>query len=483
MNQQSSKIFRPLRLKQLCYFLAGILAVVTIGFISQLSYAQSPTILIAQEQQSTNTLFENVRIFNGTSEQLSEPANVLVVDNKIQTISTDEITAPTDGELTRIDGNGRTLMPGLSDAHWHFNLALTDPLATLSPDMTYEEAETSVRSNSQTAAKEMLMRGFTSARDVGGEVFELKKAIDAGELPGPRIWPSGAMIAQTSGHFDFSSVDDLPRMPTSPLARTDKLGITMVADGVPEVLRRTREQLKKGASQIKIATGGGVTSEGDPIDVSQYTEEEIRAAVDAAADWNTYVLTHCFTPRSIQRSIRAGVKSIEHGHLLDEETAQMIAETGTWLSMQPILDDEDALIPEGSPELQRNKFVQVAEGTDNTYRLIKQYNIKAAWGTDTLFSSELAARQGAQLAKMVRWFEPWEVLKMATSTNAELFALSGPRSPYPGKLGVVEEGAYADLLLVDGNPLENIQLIEDPGQNFVVIMKDGKIYQNLLSQS
>ncbi|MDY7024149.1 MAG: amidohydrolase family protein, partial [Cyanobacteriota bacterium] len=298
---------------------------------------------------------------------------------------------------------------------------------------------------------------------------------------GPRIWPSGAMISQTSGHFDFSSVEDIPRTASTPLSRTEKLGITRVADGVPEVLLTVREQLKQGATQIKIATGGGVTSEFDPIDVTQYTEEEIAAAVNAAEDWGTYVLTHVFSPRAIQRSIKMGVKSIEHGHLMDEETAQLMAETGTWLSMQPILDDEDSLIPEGSPQLQRDKFLQVASGTDNTYRLAKRYNIKTAWGTDVLFDPKLADRQLFQLTKMVRWYEPWEVLKMATHDNHELFALSGPRNPYPGQLGVVEEGALADLLLVDGNPLENIQLIEDPEQNFLVIMKDGKIYKNLLS--
>ncbi len=164
---------------------------------------------------------------------------------------------------------------------------------------------------------------------------------------------------------------------------------------------------------------------------------------------------------------------------MDEETAQLIAETGVWLSIQPFLDDQDANpYPEGSDN--RINQLKVAAGTDNAYNLAKKYNIKTAWGTDNLFSAKGATRQGAKLAKMVRWYTEAEVLRMATSTNAELLALSGPRNPYPGKLGVVEEGALADLLLVDGNPLENIQLIEDPAKNFVVIMKDGKIYKNLL---
>ncbi|WP_258003659.1 MULTISPECIES: metal-dependent hydrolase family protein [Fischerella] len=287
------------------------------------------------------------------------------------------------------------------------------------------------------------------------------------------------MISQTSGHGDFRSLKELPRTPSSPLSRAEQFGVSAIADGVDEVLRRTREQLMQGASQIKLAAGGGVASSYDPIDVSEYTEAEFKAAVDAAANWNTYVTIHAYTPTAIQTAIRAGVKCIEHGQLMDEETAKLMAKKGIWLSMQPFLDDEDANpYPEGSAN--RARQLQVFQGTDIAYKLAKKYNIKTAWGTDTLHSAKNAARQGAQLAKMVRWYTPAEVLRMATSTNAELLALSGPRNPYPGKLGVVEEGALADLLLVNGNPLENIQLIEDPAKNFVVIMKDGKIYKNTL---
>ncbi|MDY7022392.1 MAG: amidohydrolase family protein, partial [Cyanobacteriota bacterium] len=222
------------------------IAIVTISSIlGQTSIAQTLISQIAQAESPSRVLFENVRIFDGTSPNLSNSSYVLVEDNKIQTISSEPIAVTAVGDLTVIDGNNRTLMPGLSDAHWHFNIAITDPIATLSPNMTDEQAEATVRSNSQTVAEEMLMRGFTSTRDVGGNVFWLKKAIDAGELLGPRIWPSGAMISQTSGHFDFSSIEDIPRTASTPLSRTEKLGITRVADGVPEVLLTVREQLKQ----------------------------------------------------------------------------------------------------------------------------------------------------------------------------------------------------------------------------------------------
>lgn len=461
-------IFRRSFLRRCFYGLTGILVMLAIAIFSQNSIAQSPS----------RVLFEKVRIFDGTSPTLSAPSYVLVEDNKIQAISNEPIAVTAVGDLTVIDGNGRTLMPGLSDAHWHNNLAITNIAEVINPAITDNEADTIVRANSKSTAEALLMRGFTSVRDMGGNVFWLKKAIDTGELLGPRIWPSGAMISQTSGHFDFSPLDNIPTTKDTPLSRSDRLGINIVANGVPEVLLRSRENLKQGASQIKIATGGGVSSNFDPLDVTQFTEEEVRAAVNTAADWNTYVATHAFSPGSIQRAIQMGVKCIEHGHLMDEETAQLIAKTNTWLSMQPILDDEDALIPEGSPQTQRDKFLQTVKGTDNTYRLTKKYNIKTAWGTDTLFSPRLASRQLFQLTKMVRWYEPWEVLKMATHDNQELFAMSGPRNPYPGKLGVVEEGALADLLLVDGDPLADITVLEDPEQNLLVIMKDGQIYKN-----
>jgi imidazolonepropionase-like amidohydrolase len=453
----------------------GTLLLLLIGFITRTGFAQDQLPSENQNQEITSVLFENVRIFDGTAEQLSAPSNVLVVGNKIQTISTASIAAP-EGGVTRINGEGRVLMPGLIDAHVHLIMETTPVEQLLSPDTSVE----AVFQQAEVNATAMLMRGFTSARDVAGPVFQLKRSIDGGDVDGPRIWPSGAMISQTAGHGDFRSLQELPRTPSSPLSRAEQYGVGAIADGVDEVLRRTREQLMLGASQIKLAAGGGVASAYDPLDASQYTEAEFKAAVDAAANWNTYVTIHAYTPKAIQTAIRAGVKCVEHGQLMDEETAQLMAEKGTWLSMQPFLDDEDANpYPEGSEN--RAKQLQVATGTDNAYNLAKKYNLKTAWGTDNLYSAQGATRQGAKLAKLVRWYTPAEVLRMATSSNAELLAMSGPRNPYPGKLGVVEEEALADLLLVDGDPLENIQLIEDPAKNFVVIMKDGKIYQNLLN--
>jgi imidazolonepropionase-like amidohydrolase len=426
----------------------------------------------AQTTVAGTTLFQNVRIYDGTGKSLSEPSNVLVRGNWIERISRAPIPVePAVGSIV-IDGGGRTLMPGLIDAHWHTLLVRPRFTELLTIDVGYLNVLGAAE------ATATLMRGFTTVRDVGGPSFGLKRAIDEGVLPGPRIYPSGAMITVTSGHGDFRASWEVPRTIGSPASRAEQVGAAMIADGPDEVTVRVREQLMQGASQIKLTAGGGVSSPHSPLDVSTFTEAELRAAVEAAANWGTYVTVHAYTPAAVQRAIAAGVQCIEHAHLMDDATARMMAEKGVWLSMQPLPDELAEGFPPGSE--QRAKAVEVFAGTPRTYELAKKYGIKIAWGTDVLFSPALALQQGALLAKLATWFTPAEALAQATGTNARLLALSGKRNPYPGKLGVVEEGALADLLLVDGNPLENIALVADPARNFRVIMKDGKIYKNTL---
>lgn len=421
----------------------------------------------AQAQQSPAVLFQNVRIFDGKNGALSPPSNVLVRDNRIEKISAAAITA--DAQV--INGGGRVLMPGLIDAHWHAMLVRPTPASALASDVGYTNLLAAAEATST------LMRGFTTVRDMGGPAFALKRAIDEGLVAGPRIYPSGAIITITSGHGDFRQLSDLPRTIGGMLSRMEKIGGSMVADSPDEVRVRAREQLMQGATQVKLTAGGGVASPFSPLDVSTFTEPELRAAVEAADNWGTYVATHAYTPVSIQRSIAAGVRCIEHGHLMDDATARLMAEKGIWLSTQPFLDVATA---SGLGPAEQDKMRQVVSGTDRVYALAKKYGIKTAFGTDVLFAPALAERQGAMLVSLTRWYKPAEALIMATSTNAELLGLSGLRNPYPGRLGVVEEGALADLLLVDGNPIENVRLIEDPAKNFLVIMKGGKIYKNLL---
>jgi imidazolonepropionase-like amidohydrolase len=442
-----------------------------LGLLSTTS-AQASQVGAAPEPAAV--LFRDVRVYDGKGSELSGPVNVLVRGQTIERISSAPIT--TTGEtasLTVVEGNGRTLMPGLIDNHWHTTLARASPTQASEGDVGY----TNLLAGAE--AEATLMRGFTSVRDLGGPSFGLKRAIDEGLVSGPRIYPSGAIITITGGHGDFRSASDLPRQLGGPLARMEVLMGSMVADSADEVRVRAREQLLLGASQIKLTAGGGVASPHSPLDVTTFNEDELRAAVQAAENWGTYVCTHAYTPVSIQRSIAAGVKVIEHGHLMDDATARLMAEKGVWLSFQPFTD-ETPIPPMAPASLARLK--QVITGTDRTIALVKKYNIKMAFGTDLLFSPAGAALQGAELVKMVRWFSPAEALRMVTSTNADLLKLSGPRDPYPGRLGVVEEGALADLLLVDGNPLEHIGLLADADRTLAVIMKDGTIYKNLLTK-
>jgi len=418
------------------------------------------------------TLFQNVRIFDGRSSALSAPSNVLVKGGTIARISVSPIAV--DANVRTVAAGGRVLMPGLIDAHWHAIMAATPQMVLMTADPNYLQLLAARQ------AEATLMRGFTTVRDLGGPVFGLKRAIDEGVTIGPRIYPSGAFISQTSGHGDFRFSFEVPRLPGGPLSHSEVEGIAAIADSPDEVRLRAREQLRQGASQIKLMAGGGVASPYNPIESTQYTEPEIRAAVEAADNWGTYVTVHAYTPRAIRQALAAGVKCIEHGQLIDEPTAKLLADNGILWSLQPLLDDEDA--PPLVNPVSQKKALEVFAGTDNAYKLAKKYNVKTAFGTDILFDARLTTRQGAILAKMVRWYTPAEALKMATADNGALMALSGFINPYPGKLGVVEEGAIADLLLVDGNPLENIELVADPDKNFLVIMKGGTIYKDIVTK-
>lgn len=414
------------------------------------------------------TVFTNVRVFDGTADALRDGLTVVVDGDRITAVQEASVPHPENARV--IDGRGGTLMPGLIDAHWHATLAAVPQAIAMTSDPAYlhiiaaQEAERTV------------LRGFTTVRDCAGPSFALKRAIDEGQITGPRIYPSGAMISQTSGHGDYRSINDLPRFPNKSPAPVELMGGGSIADGVDEVLRRVREQLMQGATQIKLAAGGGVASAYDPLEVIQYTEEELRAAVQAAEDYGTYVMVHAYTPEAIQRSIRAGVRCIEHGHLADDETAQIIAETGTLWCIQPFFDDEDA-IPFSDP-VSRAKQIRVSEGTARAYELARKHGIDIAFGTDVLFDPSLAERQGKLLGKLGNFFSNFEVLKQATSGNGRYMAACGTRDPYPAPLGVIAAGAWADILLVDADPVADLGVLADPGRNLRVIMKNGALIKD-----
>lgn len=415
-------------------------------------------------------LINNVEIFNGQDEATFK-GNVLIKNNRIETISAGPIPADPASGVQVLDGQGRFLMPGLIDAHWHAYLCCNTMMDLLAGEPSFAHLAAGREAGAT------LQRGFTTIRDAGGPVFGLKRAIDTGLLPGPRIYPSGAMISQTSGHGDFRMIYEQSHTGCGcELAHTQQIGASWIVDGPDAVTTATRENLRQGASQIKLMTGGGAASLYDPLDVTEFFESEIRAAVQAAEDWGTYVMVHVYNPKGIARALKAGVKSIEHGHLIDEPTMEILAESGAWLSMQAFAI-EDNTYP--SP-VQQAKHIQICNGTDHAYNLAKKYKVKLAWGTDLLFNPDHTKNQNHGIVKLQKWFSNYEILKMVTYDNAQLLALSGARNPYPGPLGVIRQGALADMLLVEGNPLKDIDLLGDPQQNFALILKDGVVVKNAL---
>lgn len=424
---------------------------------------------INAQQHNKDILFENVSIFDGKSELILTNQHVLITGNRIALIS--KTALPKKDNMIVIDGKGKTLIPGLIDVHVHMIFGALSMKDMMDPNLKPESLLMKVVPEAQ----KMLLRGFTSVRDVGGPSFQLKQSIDDGTIQGPRIWPSGAMISQTSGHGDLRLPEERSRRFFGPISKAENFGASFIADGTAEVLTAVREILRFGASQIKLMAGGGSSSAYDPIDVTQYTLEEMKAAVEAAEDWGTYVTVHAYTPRAVRKAIDAGVKCIEHGQLLDKSTLKLIKRKGIWLSCQNLIDNT----PEMS-ELRKEKRKPVIDGQKMIWPLAKKMKIKLAWGTDFLFEPWLNEEQNSYLLKLKEWFTPYEILKMVTHDNAQLLNLSGNRSPYPGELGVIKQGALADLILIDGNPLEDIDLIAQPNDKFLVILKDGRVEKNLL---
>ena len=439
-----------------------------ITLISCLAWVAQNTTAAAQDV--ARIVFTNVHVFDGVGEKRIENANVLVEGNIIKSISTKPITA--DG-ATVIDGGGRTLMPGLIYMHEHVMFQLPSITQMVNGDDRYNAIVSTM------VAKKYLDQGITTIRDAGGNSFGLKQAIDEGLVHGPRIYPSGPMISQTSGHGDLRA----PSNPTT-FARGEQSemvarGDVVVADGVPEVLRAARENLRRGASQIKIAVGGGTVSQSDPLEATQLSAAEIGYIVRSAEDFGTYVIAHVYNTRGIRRAIANGVKCIEHGNLLDRETLQYMKENDVWLSPQITVY---TYIPGGYTEAQAAKHRQAYAGIDRMFKAAKEVGFEnIVVGSDIITAPTKIDTILDELKLRAKWFTPLEILRQATSNGGKLLSLSNVKNPYKqGKLGVIEEGAYADLLLVDGNPVEDISVVADP-DNFRMIMKDGKIYKNTLN--
>lgn len=414
-------------------------------------------------------LFINANIFDGKNEQIKENFSVLIENNIIKQIG--KKINVSEGVQT-IDAKGATLSPGFIDAHTHlfWNIG---PFEHFYAPLDYQHALSLVE------AENTLMRGFTTIRDVGGQVMGTKRAIDEGFFPGPRIYSACAAIGMTTGHGDFRTPSTLPRMfGGSSETDVERIGLAIFADGVPEVLTASRLQFRNGAHFLKVFLGGAVSGMYDPLDIAEYSPEELRAAVGEAERWNTYVAVHTYTDASTRMAIEAGVKSLEHCNLLEEETVKLAAEKDVFISAQTALFMNPAPPSFTPDQVERQQMAK--EGLDRLMKACKKHKAKVLFGTDMVASIESKKAQVTEFTLRREWFSNVEILRQATSGNAEALELTGPRNPYPGKLGIIEEGAYADILLINGNLLENLEILLNPEENLLLIMKDGEIYKNIL---
>jgi len=407
-------------------------------------------------------LFENCRLFDGLGDALREDCHVLVEGARIKEVADSPIKA--EGAQV-VDLKGRTLMPGLIDAHFH----------AMAADPDFSKLESMPRSllhqHARVLLEAALQRGFTTVRDAGGADYGLAMAIKAGLIEGPRLFFAGRALTQTGGHADF-------RSPEAGHAGVCLCGqgsnvFGTIADGVPEVRRAAREELRRGATQIKIMASGGVSSPSDPIWNLQYSEEEIRAIVWEATSWRTYVMAHAYTAEAIQRCVAFGVRSIEHANLIDAAAARACADAGAYVV--PTLVTYDALERFGAelglPPVSLEKLKVVRAAGVQSLEILKAAGVSIGFGTDLL--GAMQAHQSREFAIRAEVLSPAEILRSATSVNAALLNAEG-------ELGVVAPGACADLLVVDGDPLADLGLLEHQGEHLPVIMKDGRFVKQTL---
>jgi len=407
-------------------------------------------------------LFKNCNIVDASSPEPREGHHVLIDGDRIREVADAPISS---AGATEIDCGGRTLMPGLTDAHAHITLTEVDVSRLEKMPLTLLTA------HAARSAKAMLDRGYTTIRDAGGADWGLQKAIEDDMFPGPRLLISGRALSQTGGHGDS-------RQRTSDLqacACSNGLAFgTVVVDGVTEVRRAVRNELRKGANQIKVMASGGVISPNDPIDTTQFSQEELRAIVEEAEAWNTYVLAHAYSARAITHAVNCGVRSIEHGNLVDREAAELMARKGAF--MVPTLVAYEALSRRGSElglaPVSVEKLQIVLDAGLSSIEHCKAAGVKMGYGSDLL--GELQVDQSRELSILADVLTPHEIIVSATATNAELFQREG-------EIGIISAGALADLLVVDGDPLSNLSLLQEQGKHLSVIMKGGKFYKNRLS--
>ena len=439
-------------------------------------------------------LITNVLIWDGTTDQLSGVSNVLIKGDEIAGIGVSEDDTP---QITlRIDGGGRTLMPGLIDAHVHINYQFLDssrgvPIAN---EMTWEE----LGIRSREAVAEYLPSGFTTVRDLCGTGVAMRKLIDSGFIEGPRMYISGACISQTSGHTDWR-MDPEAIWPSRQDSRLEKLGLVILADGHDEVLKATRNNLARGADFVKIMAGGGVSSDRDPLHSMQGTMDELGAIVTATGQFDSYGAAHAYDDESVTRALTAGILSIEHGNLMTKPaTFKLVAAKDAWLVpalggfAEELMDHPFYGNPKNPAHL---KAKRVNDNGTNWTKLANRFEINMGFGTDIVVTNRKTSRnlRDYQITQWGESFGNLRTLQAMTRDNGRLMALTGKNNPYPKKLGVIEVGAYADLILVEGNPLEDLAVLgaipsmfktvpreSSSVSSIPFVMKNGVVYKNAL---
>lgn len=398
--------------------------------------------------------FRNVRILE-TDAGTYRDGSVRVEGGRIVEVH-DRADAATASRL--VDGRGRVLMPGLIDAHVHVAITSLNFAAMNSKPTTLVALEAAA------ILERMLGRGFTTVRDAGGADAGLAEAVAQRLVPGPRLYYSGRVLSQTGGHGDFRSRGDLAPVCACSVHST---GFSHVADGVPAVRKAAREELRRGATQLKIMASGGVASPTDPIWNLQYSAEEMRAIVEEAESWRTYAMAHAYTPEAIRRAVDAGVRTIEHGNLIDAATAAHMAERGAYLVPTLVtyfvLDEIGSAF--GLPAESSRKLKDVLASGLASLEIAKSAGVAMGFGTDLLGETHDQQSREFRIRREVQ--SAAEILRSATIVNAEILRATG-------ELGVVREGARADLLVVDGDPLEDIAVLEDTARMHAVV-QDGRV--------
>ncbi len=417
-------------------------------------------LFVSMTLNAESILIENVRIFNGVDAKLSA-GHVLVEEGAIKTVSSTPISVTSSTKV--IDGANRILSPGFIDLHSH--LIFQSPIK-------HSKFHTSVAgAYASDVARFYLDSGFTTIRDAGGTHPDFALAIESGDIYGPRVFPAGAIISQSAGHGDFRARHE-PH--TSPGIMYMPHHSTVLADGVDQTLRAVRENLRLGATQIKIMGGGGVASQYDPIHTLQPSPEEIRAAVHAAGDWGTYVLAHAYTSEAVQRLVKNGVRSIEHGLLIDDATAKLVKKNDVVISTQLLVFRTLQDLP-GLSDTSRAKLKLVLAGQENLIRLIKKYKITTGFGTDLVYGDY--PKIAKEFTERAKYWTAAEVLQQATSESAKVIRMAGKLNTH-GMFGEIREGWVADLVLINGEVMEDISILEKPYESLALIMKKGVIVKS-----